>query len=100
VNLLPAFDTFLLAHAEKDHLVEKKYYQRVYRSLGQISPVVLVDGRIAGIWRTAPGRGKRFTACVELFVNSTRALRARIEEQAERHAKFLGLQPEVQFLRR
>jgi len=100
VNLLPAFDIFLLAHAEKDHLVEKKYYKRVYRSLGQISPVVLVDGRVAGIWRTAPGRSKRFAARVELFVNSTKALRARIEEQAERHAEFLGLQPEVQFVPR
>ena len=100
VNLLPAFDAFLLAHTEKDHLVGKKYYKRVYRSLGQISPVVLVDGRVAGIWRTAPGRSKRFVALVELFVNSSKALRARIEEQAERHAEFLGLRPEVQFLRR
>jgi len=90
VNLLPAFDTFLLAHAEKHHLVEPQYYKRVYRSLGQISPVVLVDGRIAGTWRTERGKRGSFALSVELFRKSTRAVHAGIEQQAARVGQFLG----------
>lgn len=50
VRMLPAFDPFLLAHAAKDHLVHRTHYKRVYRNQGWISPVVLIDGRVAGIW--------------------------------------------------
>jgi hypothetical protein len=50
VRLLPAFDAFLLAHATKDHIVDPRFYKRVYRNQGWISPVVLVGGRIAAVW--------------------------------------------------
>ncbi len=45
-----AFDPFLLAHATKGHLVERKYYKRVYRPQGWISPVVMRGGTIVGVW--------------------------------------------------
>src|SRR5712692_1397706 len=45
VRLLPAFDPLLLAHASKDHLVDPRYYKRVYRNQGWLSPVVLAGGR-------------------------------------------------------
>ena len=47
VRLLPSFDPLLLAHAQKDHLVRRSQYKRVYRNQGWLSPVVLVGGRIA-----------------------------------------------------
>src|SRR5262249_42927443 len=50
VRLLPYFDPYLLAHRAKDHLIENKYYKRVYRSQWWISPVLLADGVIAGTW--------------------------------------------------
>jgi len=34
VRLLPAFDSYLLAHAVKDHLLEARFYKRVYRNQG------------------------------------------------------------------
>jgi len=99
VNLLAAFDPFLLAHAEKGHLVEPRHYKRVFRNQGWISPVVLVDGRVAGIWRHSPGRRGRLPVSVELFAKSGSTLRERIEEQAARHGEFLGLRAELDFLR-
>jgi uncharacterized protein YcaQ len=99
VSLLAAFDPYLLAHAQKDHLIEPRHYKRVYRSLGMISPVVLVDGRVAGIWRHSPGRGGRLSVFVELFAKAGSALRERIEQQAARHGKFLGRQAEISFAR-
>jgi len=48
VRLLPGFDPFLSAHADKAHLVAPAYFKRVYRNQGWISPVVVRDGKITG----------------------------------------------------
>ncbi len=100
VSLLAAFDSYLLAHAKKDHLLEPRHYKRVYRSLGWISPVVLVNGQVAGVWRHSPGPGGRLTVAVELFAKPSGALRERIEEQAARHGRFLGRPVHTEFARR
>jgi DNA glycosylase AlkZ-like len=49
-RLLPAFDTYLLAHAAKGHLIEPHFYKRVYRAQGWLSPVVIVGGRVVAVW--------------------------------------------------
>lgn len=100
VSLLAAFDPYLLAHAEKDYLLEPRHYKRVFRNLGWISPVVLLDGRVAGIWRHSPGRDGRLAVSVELFVKPTRASCERIEEQGTRLGEFLGRLVEMKFVPR
>src|SRR5437016_3378195 len=50
VRLLPSFDAFLLGVKDKSHLVDLAHYKRVYRPQGWLSPVVLVDGRVVGVW--------------------------------------------------
>src|SRR5258708_2210882 len=55
--LLPGFDSYVLGHALKDHLIEPGYYKQVYRNQGWISPVILVDGRIDGTWSHRIGWG-------------------------------------------
>lgn len=34
VRLLPNFDSYLLAHRDKDHIVRKDRYKEIYRSAG------------------------------------------------------------------
>jgi hypothetical protein len=50
VRLLPAFDTYVLGHANRDHLVAPARRSLVYRTAGWVSPTVLVGGRVAGTW--------------------------------------------------
>jgi len=89
VTLLGAFDSFLLAHATKEHLVDARYYKRVYRPQGWISPVVLRGGAIIGVWFPEPA-GKATTIAVELFGRATPAIRRAIEREAEQLSTFLG----------
>ncbi len=89
VRLLPGFDPFLLAHAAKDHMVEHQHYKRVYRNQGWISPVVLVNGRIAGIWSCGK-KGKSVSFKAELFEKITKSQRSKIGDEAERLGSFLG----------
>lgn len=81
LRLLPGFDPYLLAHADKDHLVDRAFYKRVYRNQGWISPVVLLNGRIIGVW-SIERAGKRARFDLELFEKVSKATRAMIEEES------------------
>jgi len=94
--LLPAFDTFLLAHATKEHLVERRFYKRVYRNQGWLSPVVLAGGRIVAVWFLEE-RAKAFTVDVRPFRALDARTRRGIAGEAEALAAFLGARCDVQF---
>jgi winged helix DNA-binding protein len=89
VRLLPHFDPYLLAHREKDHLIASRHYKRVYRNQGWISPVVLVDGAVAGVWRYKL-QGKQVVVTVEAFDKMPSVVKARIARESESLAGFLG----------
>jgi hypothetical protein len=86
-RLLPNFDVYLLAHRSKSHLVSESFYKRVYRAAGWVSPVVLVNGGVAGIW-SHKRRGKRVQVSVEPFTRLTKVQREQIELQAASVAGF------------
>jgi uncharacterized protein YcaQ len=96
IRLLPIFDSYLLAHREKDHLLSAKHYKRVYRNQGWISPVVLIDGAIAGVW-SHQLQGKRLLVKIEPFGKLSKAERAGIEREAESLALYYqsGLELQV-----
>lgn len=96
VRLLPSFDIYLLAHRAKDHLLSAKHYKRVYRDQGWISPVVLIDGAIAGVWSHRL-QNKTLLVEIEPFEGISRAIRAAIEHEAERLAIFFVRDLELQF---
>ena len=88
VRLLPAFDPYLLAHSVKDHLIEPRHYKRVYRNQGWISPVVLMNGEIAGTWSHHINKG-RLEVDLQPFTKFTSDARQQIEEEIARLAEFL-----------
>jgi hypothetical protein len=98
VSLLAAFDPYLLAHAEKGHLVEPRYYKRVFRNLGWISPVVLVRGAVAGTW-SHELRKARLEISVRPFAKLSRPVCERIEAEAASLGRFLNAAPDVKFYR-
>ena len=96
VRLLPNFDPYLLAHADKNHLVTSRYYKRVYRQAGWVSPVVLLNGRVIGTWSYAR-RGQRLFLEVAPFENFSRSTRARVEEEAAGLGGLLETPYEIKF---
>lgn len=89
VHLLPSFDSYLLAHVNKDHLVHPQHYKRVFRNQGWLSPVILLNGRVVGIWvlKTA---GKKKSVQTELFEKVSRAVSREIERLSEEMLGFIG----------
>ncbi|HYM38766.1 MAG TPA: winged helix DNA-binding domain-containing protein [Thermoplasmata archaeon] len=88
VRLLPYFDSFLMGHKGRDHLVDAAHYKRIYRAAGWVYPAVLVDGRIAGEW-SYERQGKRLRVRVTPYVPLEAAVRDRAQREAEDVARFL-----------
>jgi len=87
VHLLPYFDVYLLAHRFKEHFLKPRFYKRVYRNQGWISPVVLIDGEIAGIWSYNLAR-KTLEIEIELFARVDSRTRKQIKDRAEELAEL------------
>jgi hypothetical protein len=81
VQLLPYFDVYLLAHRVKEHFLKPQFYKRVYRNQGWISPVVLINGEIAGVWSYKLSR-KAAEIEIELFASIGSRIRAQIKDRA------------------
>jgi uncharacterized protein YcaQ len=95
VRLLPAFDHYVVAAPrDADAVLAKKHRARVYRPQGWLSPVLLVDGVIAGVW-SHEARGERVTVEVEPFARVGREAKACVEAEAARLAAFLGGEAEL-----
>ncbi len=99
IRLLPIFDSYLLAHRDKDHLLSLKHYKRVYRNQGWISPVILIDGAAAGVW-SHKLKGKRLLVEIEPFGKLSKAERSGIEREAEHLAHSFERDLEMRFGRK
>jgi hypothetical protein len=88
VRLVGAWDAYLLGHADRSLILDPEHTRKVNRGGGWLHPVVLVDGRVAGIWRTER-RARRLQLTVEAFTPLTRQARAGIHEEAEDIGRFL-----------
>ena len=50
-RLMAMWDTTLLAHADRARMMPPEYRKLVMRNNGDVLPTILVDGRVAGVWR-------------------------------------------------
>ena len=90
VRLLPAFDQHVVAAPrEADAVLQPELRPRVYRPQGWLSPVLLVDGRFAGVWRHERD-GDAVRVGIEPFAPLPDDVRAAAEAEAQRLAGFLG----------
>jgi hypothetical protein len=91
-RLLPGFDPWVVGTlrylpAQLDPALKA----RVYRPQGWISPVILVNGRMAGVWKHER-KGSRLVVELEPFGSLPRWARAQLDAEADRLAAFLGLE--------
>jgi DNA glycosylase AlkZ-like len=90
VRLLPAFDQYVVA-APRDMLSEATR-GLVYRPQGWLSPVLVVDGVIAGVWAR-----DRDVVEITPFGRVAASVRGAAEAEAELLGAFLGFAPDVRW---
>jgi hypothetical protein len=88
VRLLPGFDPFTNELPRRVHAVlPDPHHDRVHRTAGWVTPIVVVDGRVAGTWEI--GTGKRGTVEVQPFERLSAAATKELKTEVERVAAFL-----------
>lgn len=89
VCLLPHFDPYVLNFTPRHELVPEALAARVFRPQAWISPVLLVDGRVAGVWdqNRLHSQGQ---LRLELFESLSRQHEALLEAEVGRLSDFLG----------
>jgi hypothetical protein len=50
LSLLPVWDAYMMAYRERARILDRARYDRVYDRSGNCAPVILLDGRAAGVW--------------------------------------------------
>jgi hypothetical protein len=87
-RLLPSFDPWVVgASRTDDAVVDPAHRGRVYRAQGWMSPVLLVDGRIVGVWRHAL-KTRHVAVVLEPFARLPAWAQTELETEAERLAAF------------
>jgi DNA glycosylase AlkZ-like len=90
VRLLPAFDQWVVGSSrEAEAMIEKQFRPRVFRKAAWFSPVVLVRGKIEGVWWWER-KGRRLLVRLEPFGKLPNWARAEAEREAARLPDFLG----------
>jgi hypothetical protein len=88
VRLLPGFDAYVNDLPRRvDALLPVGRHDDVHRVAGWVSPVVIVDGRVAGTWELASG--KRGGIAVRPFAKWSPSVTKAIGAEADRVAAFL-----------
>lgn len=88
VRLLPAFDPYTIAYYPNSRYLDPDKKDRVYRKGAWITPVVLVDGRLVGLWDQQK-KGPGVTISIEMFQPPGPEVRQGIAAEADRLAAFL-----------
>jgi uncharacterized protein YcaQ len=98
-RLLPAFDPWVAgASRTAKAFIDPRYRARVYRPQGWFSPVILVNGRMVGVWKHAR-KSRRLVVELEPFRRLPAWARAQLEAEADRLAAFLDGQLEFRVRR-
>lgn len=90
VRLLPGFDQWVVgASRTAPAQLGPEHKARVYRPQGWLSPVLLVNGRMEGVWRHER-KGRRLIVELEPFGRLPKWARTQADREASRLADFLG----------
>ncbi len=97
VHLLPAFDPYVIGSArDVPAILAPEHKTRVHRPQGWISPVLLVDGRIEGVWSHERAKG-HLSVTIEPFGELPASARERAEGEAQHLAGFFGDELELEW---
>ena len=94
-RLLAGFDPYVAGFFPREGLVEAELLPRVSRTAGWISPVLVVGGRLVGVWQHKL-KGRTMTIAIEPFGKLAAARRRELEADAERLASSLGATPSIE----
>jgi hypothetical protein len=96
VRLLPMFDPYTHGLLDYDPLLPSVFRRMVFRPQAWVSAVVLVDGRLRGVWEHKVNSSSTLVT-VRMFTSHTASVRKAIVSEAERLQAFFDTRVVVEF---
>ena len=90
VRLLPAFDEYVLGWRDRGLAVAAEHRAKVNRGGGWLHPVLVVDGQIVAMWRSAT-ETKQLRIDLAPFAPITAATKRAVATEAKDVAAYLGV---------
>jgi hypothetical protein len=90
LRLLPGFDPFTNELPRRvDSVVGDAHHDRVHRTAGWVTPIVVIDGRVVGTWQIENGKAGAGTVVVQPFGRWRGGARKELVAEVDRIAEFL-----------
>jgi hypothetical protein len=90
LRLLPGFDPFTNELPRRvESVLGDAHHDRVHRTAGWVTPIVVIDGRIGGTWEIENGKGGAGRVVVQPFGRWRGGARKELVAEVERIAAFL-----------
>jgi hypothetical protein len=89
--LLPPFDEYLVGYTDREAVLDPRQAKRVNAGGGLLNPVVVLRGRVTGVWRRVLSRTS-VSIELDLFRLLNRVEQKALAAAAGRYAGFLGLE--------
>ena len=88
VHLLPAFDEYLISYKNRSAAIEIGHHAKAFTNNGIFRPIVVVNGKVVGIWKRAVIKDSVAIEC-ELFTPISAAQSKQVSKAASTYAAFL-----------
>jgi hypothetical protein len=102
VRLLPMFDVYVLTQSRNlEPVLAVEHKSKVFRPAAWVSAVVLVDGRIEGVWEYETRKGQTLVKVSMFATHDDKVrwgIREEIEAEADRLEGFLDTKVAVEFV--
>ena len=88
VRFLPGFDNAILAHADRSRIIADEHRGRVTTKNLLVLPTILVDGFVAGTWKTTRTK-QAATLTITPFTKLSASAKKQFAQEGERLLRFL-----------
>lgn len=96
VHLLPSFDEYMLGYTDRTAMMAHHHvtYRSTIAANGMLSPILVVDGVVRGVWRRRLTRDA-VAVTVSAFEPLSASCARPLERATARYARFLGREPSL-----
>ncbi|HEY8801337.1 MAG TPA: winged helix DNA-binding domain-containing protein [Candidatus Limnocylindrales bacterium] len=99
LRLLPGFDPFTNELPRRvDTVLGDAHHDRVHRTAGWVTPIVMIDGRVGGTWEIESGKGGAGTVVIQPFGRWRGGARQELATEVDRIAAFLDRALRIEIL--
>jgi hypothetical protein len=88
-RLLPQFDSLIMGHRDKTRFLDPEYKAQIFLPTAEVAAIMLVDGRVQGVWRMLKGR-KSWSLEINPFKKISEENENQLEEEIQRIRGFTG----------